>query len=155
MIPGVGGAGITIAGDPRVTPVGRFLRRTKLDELPQLWNVARGEMLLVGPRPEDPRYVDWQDPTHQRVFAATPGITGPAAIAFRNEEDVLATEARSLATLDGRPTVTESDLDRAYRKTVLPAKLALDAEYLDRRSFRHDLEILWRTVRAVLRSGRA
>ena len=71
------GPGITAAGDPRVTRLGRVLRRTKLDELPQLWNVVRGEMALVGPRPEDPRYVDLTDPLHAAVFGARPGITGP------------------------------------------------------------------------------
>ena len=75
------GPGITAAGDTRVTSLSRFLRRTKLDELPQLWDVVRGEMALVGPRPEDARYVDRADPLHRAVFSALPGITGPTALA--------------------------------------------------------------------------
>src|SRR4051794_36845870 len=71
------GPGVTAAGDARVTRLGRLLRRTKLDELPQLWDVVRGQMALVGPRPEDPRYIDPSDPIHRAVFAALPGITGP------------------------------------------------------------------------------
>ena len=84
------GPSVTAAGDRRVTRMGRMLRRSKLDELPQLWNVVKGEMLLVGPRPEDPRYVVTGDPLHQEVFAALPGITGPTALAYRNEEGVRA-----------------------------------------------------------------
>src|SRR3954454_20091386 len=79
----VAGPGVTAAGDPRVTRLGRLLRKTKLDELPQLWDVVRGEMALVGPRPEDLRYVDPTDRLHQLVFAARPGITGPTALAYR------------------------------------------------------------------------
>jgi lipopolysaccharide/colanic/teichoic acid biosynthesis glycosyltransferase len=142
---------VTASGDPRVTTVGRLLRRTKLDELPQLWNVARGDMLLVGPRPEDPRYVDWQDPLHRLVFSAPPGVTGPAALAFRDEEAVLAREALAVARQEGRERVAQADVDRAYRERVLPRKLELDAEYLRTRSARGDLAILARTIWQVLR----
>src|SRR4029450_13443700 len=90
------------AGDPRVTSPGPLLRRTKLDELPQLWNVVRGDMALVGPRPEDPRYVDLGDPLHQTVFGALPGITGPTALAYRDEETVLADAALVVARASGR-----------------------------------------------------
>jgi lipopolysaccharide/colanic/teichoic acid biosynthesis glycosyltransferase len=144
------GSGVTVSGDPRITELGRVLRGTKLDELPQLWNVARGEMLLVGPRPEDPRYVDWDDPVHREVFNALPGITGPAAIAYRDEERVLAAEAASLAVEAGRQDVAPTDVDRAYRERILPAKLALDREYLRTRSVRRDLSILGQTLRAVV-----
>lgn len=144
------GPGVTMSGDARVTPLGRVLRRTKLDELPQLWNVVRGDMLIVGPRPEDPRYIDWQDPLHQFVFGVRPGITGPAAIAFRHEEHLLASEARAVALGDGRTTVTDADLERAYRESVLPAKVALDAEYIRSRSLRGDLAIVGRTLRAIV-----
>ena len=140
------GPGITAGGDPRVTRFGRLLRRTKLDELPQLWNVVRGDMLLVGPRPEDPRYVDLADPLHARVFGARPGITGPTAIAYRDEESVLAAAALDVARADGRDAATPADLDRAYRDTILPAKLRLDAEYLAGRSALADLRILAATV---------
>ncbi len=144
------GPGVTAAGDARVTRLGRVLRRTKLDELPQLWDVVRGEMALVGPRPEDPRYVDPDDPVHQAVFAALPGITGPTALAFRDEEAILAAAARDVAGAEGRSVATEADLDRAYREIVLPAKLAMDAEYLATRSTRGDLALLGRTIGAVL-----
>lgn len=130
MAPRAAGAMITARDDPRVTRLGRGLRRTKLDELPQLWNVLRGDMGLVGPRPEDPTYVDWSDPLHRKVFEARPGITGLAQLEFRNEAELL----------DG------PDPERTYREAILPAKLALDREYLDHRSIRLDLEILARTV---------
>jgi lipopolysaccharide/colanic/teichoic acid biosynthesis glycosyltransferase len=129
------GSKLTLAGDPRVTRVGRSLRRYRLDELPQLVNVVRGDMSLVGPRPEDPAYVDLTDALHRRVFSAKPGITGLAQLAYRDE-----------ATLLGG-----ADAEQRYRDEILPAKLRLDAEYLDRRSTLLDLQILARTVAAVLR----
>ena len=140
------GPGITASGDARVTPLGRVLRRTKLDELPQLWNVVRGDMALVGPRPEDPRYVDLSDPLHARVFAAVPGITGPTALRYRDEETILAEAARELARSHGRDEPTPKDLDRAYREVVLPAKLRMDADYISARSLAGDLRILWATL---------
>jgi lipopolysaccharide/colanic/teichoic acid biosynthesis glycosyltransferase len=133
MREGAQGSGITGHADPRVTPLGRFLRRYRLDELPQLINVVRGEMSLVGPRPEDPRFVDWDDPVHRRVFSAKPGITGLAQLDFHDE-------ARLLGT---------TDVDERYRQTVLPAKLQVDLRYLEHRSMLLDLTILARTVRAI------
>ena len=144
------GPGVTAAGDARVTALGRFLRRTKLDELPQLWDVVRGEMALVGPRPEDPRYVDLTVPLHRVVFSAKPGITGPTALAYRDEEGILAAAALRVAHADGRDVATDDDLDRAYRDTVLPAKLAMDAEYLRTRSTRGDLVLLGQTIGQVI-----
>lgn len=129
-----GGLGLTSASDPRVTTVGAWLRRTKLDELPQLWNVVRGEMSLVGPRPEDPKYVDWQNPLHREVFSCRPGITGPAQIEFRHEQGLL----------------SERDVEQQYREHILPAKLALDAAYLRTQSVRADLRLLARTIRALV-----
>lgn len=144
------GSGVTIAGDTRVTPLGRVLRRSKLDELPQLWDVVRGEMALVGPRPEDPRYVDRRDPIQRTVFAALPGITGPTALAFHNEESILAAAALEFAGAEGRELSTDADVERAYRTIVLPAKMELDAAYLMTRSTRGDLAILARTIGQVL-----
>ena len=149
------GPGVTAAGDARVTRLGLVLRRTKLDELPQLWNVVRGDMLLVGPRPEDPRYVDMSNPLHRVVFSARPGITGEAALAFREEESLLADAAREIAMAQGRGSATEDDLDRAYREVVLPQKLLVDAGYLRRRSTLHDLEVIGRTIGRVLRPSNA
>jgi lipopolysaccharide/colanic/teichoic acid biosynthesis glycosyltransferase len=140
------GPGITVRGDPRITRFGGLLRRTKLDELPQLWNVVRGDIALVGPRPEDPRYVDLADPLHARVFAALPGITGPTALAYRDEETILAEAAQALAGSHGRAEATAEDLDRAYREVVLPAKLQMDADYIDSRSLAGDLRILGATL---------
>ena len=145
------GPGITAAGDRRVTRLGRGLRKWKLDELPQLWNVVRGDMALVGPRPEDPRYVDLSDPLHATVFGALPGITGPTALAYRDEETILADATREIAHSHGRVTGTDEDLDRAYRDVVLPAKLQLDAEYLGSRSIKGDVDVLGMTIGQVLR----
>jgi len=135
MTRGRTGPRLTLAADPRVTPLGRRLRRYRLDELPQLVNVIRGEMSLVGPRPEDPAYVDLDDPLHRRVFTARPGITGLAQLEWTDEASLL----------------SGPDPEERYRTQILPAKLRLDAEYLDRRSTLLDLQILARTVRAVLR----
>ena len=134
MVERPGGSRLTTIGDPRVTRVGAVIRRFRLDELPQLINVLRGEMSLVGPRPEDPAYVDLSDALHRRVFTARPGITGLAQLEFHDEARLL----------------VGPDAERAYREVVLPAKLRLDAEYLDRSSVRLDLEILARTVLAVV-----
>lgn len=127
------GPGITAAGDRRITRVGRFLRRTKLDELPQLINVLKGEMSLVGPRPEDPRYVALYTPEQRRVLEARPGITSAASLAFRHEEQLL----------------SGPDWEQVYRTQVMPAKLALDLDYLDRRTLASDLALIWRTILAM------
>jgi lipopolysaccharide/colanic/teichoic acid biosynthesis glycosyltransferase len=127
------GPPLTVRGDSRVTRVGRRLRRAHLDELPQLWNVARGEMRLVGPRPEDPRFVDFDDPVHRVVFWSTPGMTGLSQLLFADEADSL----------------DEHDLDRSYGD-ILRRKLAIDQRYLALRSTRLDLWILWRTTLGVL-----
>lgn len=125
------GPAITAKGDPRVTRVGRWLRRTKLDELPQLLNVLRGEMSLVGPRPEDPKYVALYDADQRRVLSVRPGLTSPASLAFRDEEQRLAGE----------------DWEQVYREQILPAKLAIDLEYLSRRTVASDLRLVLRTLR--------
>jgi lipopolysaccharide/colanic/teichoic acid biosynthesis glycosyltransferase len=128
------GSRLTGPDDHRITRLGRPIRRLRLDELPQLVNVLRGEMSLVGPRPEDPAYVDFANPLHQRVFRARPGITGLAQLEFHDEA----------ALLGG------ADPDRTYREVILPAKLRIDADYLDRQSVRLDLEIMLRTAGAVV-----
>jgi lipopolysaccharide/colanic/teichoic acid biosynthesis glycosyltransferase len=129
-----GGSRLTGPDDRRITRLGRPVRRLRLDELPQLVNVLRGEMSLVGPRPEDPAYVDFANPLHQRVFRARPGITGLAQLEFHDEA----------ALLGG------AEPERTYREVILPAKLRIDADYLDRQSVRLDLEIMLRTVGAVI-----
>lgn len=130
--PDAAGPDVTHAADQRVTRLGRVLRQTKLDELPQLWNVAKGDMRLVGPRPEAPRFVDLSDPLHALVFTAKPGITGLTQLAFADEADL----------------VDPAEPERSYRD-LLPKKLAMDADYLRRRSAALDLWILGQTVRSI------
>jgi len=131
MRPGPGGAIITVRGDARVTRVGRILRRTKIDELPQLWNVLLGDMSLVGPRPELPQYVEQFKARYERILAIRPGITDLASIRFRNEEELLAASREPL---------------REYVERVLPLKLDLADEYIRTASFSRDLSILLRTA---------
>jgi lipopolysaccharide/colanic/teichoic acid biosynthesis glycosyltransferase len=134
MTEGASGSNLTVSGDPRVTRLGRVLRRYRIDELPQLVNVMRGDMSLVGPRPEDPSFVDLSDPLHLRVFSAKPGITGLAQLAYHDEAERL----------------VGPDAELRYRHEILPAKLRLDATYLDGRTTMLDLKILLRTIRPVL-----
>lgn len=122
------GPGITHRDDPRITRVGRFLRRMKIDEMPQLLNVLKGEMSIVGPRPEDPRYVAHYTPEQRQVFAVRPGMASPAFIKYRHEEELL-------AALGGDP-------ERAYLQHILPDKLRMDLEYIACQSFGYDLSIL-------------
>ena len=129
------GPGITAANDPRATRVGRFLRHTKLDELPQLLNVLCGDMSLVGPRPEDPRYVALYSPEQRRVLSVRPGITSPASVRFRHEEEALQGE----------------DWERAYREEVIPAKLRIELGYLEHRSVWRDLVVIVQTALALVR----
>ncbi len=126
------GSAITSSGDDRITPLGRILRRYKLDELPQLWNVARGDMSLIGPRPEAPAFVDSTDPVWRAVHRVRPGITDLATLMYRDEESILA---------------AFEDPERGYRDTVLPAKLALNLEYIERRTAVRDLKLLALTIR--------
>ncbi len=132
MRAGPPGAAITRSGDHRVTRVGAFLRAYKLDELPQLWNVLRGDMSLIGPRPEVPCFVDGRSPVWQAVHSVRPGITDLATLVYRDEERILA---------------AFPDPERGYRETVLPAKLALNLQYLERRSVLRDLKLLLLTIR--------
>jgi lipopolysaccharide/colanic/teichoic acid biosynthesis glycosyltransferase len=133
------GAALTAPGDPRITRLGGWLRRWKLDELPQLVNVVRGDMSLVGPRPEVPRYVAGYSDRERAVLRVRPGLTDPASLAFVDEAAVLA---------------RYDDCERAYVDEVLPAKLALSLEYLERRTLRSDLGILARTLVRVVSGGR-
>lgn len=130
------GPGITGRDDPRVTRVGRIMRRAKLDELPQLYNVLRGDMAVVGPRPEDPLYVAIYTDEQREMLAVRPGLTSLAVLAYANESETLG---------GGEPT---EDL---YVREVMPAKLALDLEYVRTRTLWLDLRIVFRTARAVAR----
>jgi lipopolysaccharide/colanic/teichoic acid biosynthesis glycosyltransferase len=131
------GRQLTVGCDPRITRAGRFLRRSKLDELPQLLNVLEGTMSLVGPRPEVPRYVDRYPPAvRQSVLSVAPGITDLAAILYKDENDIL-----------GRA----QDPERAYVETILPVKLEYYQRYVRERSFWLDLRIIFRTLAAILK----
>lgn len=133
---GAAGPAVTVGDDPRITCVGRWLRSTKLDELPQLWNVVRGDMSLVGPRPEVPQYVAlWSPEDREVILSVRPGITDPASIEFRREAEALA---------------DVSDPERYYVEVVLPRKVALYRDYVSARTLRKDLAILVRTVRTVV-----
>jgi lipopolysaccharide/colanic/teichoic acid biosynthesis glycosyltransferase len=130
-----GGPLLTVAGDPRVTRVGARLRSSKLDELPQLLNVLMGDMSLVGPRPEVPRYVAMYPPEiRELVLSVKPGITDEASIAFRDESLLLAAAC---------------DPGAFYVAEVLPRKLEYYARYARERTFWGDIGILWRTVLIV------
>jgi lipopolysaccharide/colanic/teichoic acid biosynthesis glycosyltransferase len=124
------GPGITVKDDPRVTWVGRLLRGTKIDELPQLINVLKGDMSLVGPRPEDPRYVAQYTPKQRQVLKFRPGITSAASLAYRREEEIL----------------DRLDWERVYQNEVLPAKLAIDLDYFSKRTLVSDLLLIVRTL---------
>lgn len=129
------GPELTTSADSRVTRLGRVLRITKIDELPQLINVVIGDMSLVGPRPEVPRYVAVFRKDYEDILTVRPGITGPAAVKYRNES----------ALLDAA-----SDPEALYLSTILPAKIALDRAYVQDRSLFFDFRLLVRTVWSVI-----
>jgi lipopolysaccharide/colanic/teichoic acid biosynthesis glycosyltransferase len=137
---GQGGPTLTAAGDPRVTRLGRLLRRTKLDEVPALWNVVKGDLALVGPRPEVPRYVDTADPLWAAVLSVRPGITDPVTLRLRNEETLL-------ASIDGDREGFYNDVLRVY-------KLRGYIEHLRARSAWSDVRVLIQTLAGVVRPGR-
>jgi len=128
---------MTGTGDPRVTGLGRFLRRSKLDELPQLINVLRGDMSLVGPRPEVPRYVALYTEEQREVLRVRPGLTDPATVLFRDEETLLG-------------AVEETRREAYYVHEVLPRKLALNLKYVKEAGLLYDLRLIADTIRAVL-----
>jgi lipopolysaccharide/colanic/teichoic acid biosynthesis glycosyltransferase len=130
---GPAGTAVTAAGDPRITRVGRTLRTTKIDELPQLWDVLVGSMSIVGPRPEDLRYVEQYSPNERRILRWRPGITSPASLAYRHEEQLLA---------------AADDLDVAYAE-VSAAKIAIDVAYFDQATLSSDVGVMLRTFGAV------
>ncbi len=131
------GPSVTRSGDSRVTNVGRILRAWKIDELPQLVNVIRGEMSLVGPRPDVAEFFEKTTEEARRVLVVRPGITGWASVKFRNEEELLA-------------GVAPEQLQEFYTGVLLPKKAALDLEYAAGASLRSDIGVLVRTVTAVL-----
>jgi lipopolysaccharide/colanic/teichoic acid biosynthesis glycosyltransferase len=125
------GTSATAGIDPRITKVGRLLRKTKLDELPQLWNVLKGDMSFVGPRPDIPEIVNNYNNKMKKILEVRPGITSNVTLHLQNEEDLL-----SLA----------NDPDKAYEEIFVPAKVKLAMEHVDRKSFLFDFGILLLTV---------
>ena len=131
------GAQLTVGADERITRCGYWLRRYKLDELPQLLNVISGEMSLVGPRPEVPRYVDSYSVAERAILALTPGITSSASLRFRNESTTLA---------------QQSEPEQFYLLEVLPAKIHTDLAYAQRATWLSDLSLIAQTLFQVIRS---
>lgn len=128
---------LTVSGrDPRITPSGYILRKYKLDELPQLFNVIKGDMSLVGPRPEVPAYVELYTADQRRVLSVRPGITDAASLEFMDENELLA---------------KADDPQRYYKEVILPRKLALQLNYVEQRSFLGDLAIVMKTVVGIIR----
>ena len=134
MAADAGGRRLSFSDDDRFTRVGKFLAQTKLDELPQLWNVVRGEMSLVGPRPEDPSFVAERPHAFAETLHVRPGITGLAQLEFASEGTLL----------------DRTDPLEHYRSTILPQKLALDALYVRQAGIRTDLRVLWYTALAIV-----
>lgn len=130
---------VTVRGDSQITPFGRLLRRYKLDEYPQLWNVLIGEMSLVGPRPDVPGYYDRLRGPERRVLLLRPGITGPSSIKYVNEEDVLA---------------EQEDPVRFNDQVLFPDKVRINLDYLDHCSFHGDLGWIWKTLISMIKKRR-
>ncbi|MGB7328314.1 MAG: sugar transferase [Rubripirellula sp.] len=127
---------ITVGGDSRITKIGHVLRKTKVDELPQLLNVLLGQMSLVGPRPEVQQYVDHYDEQQRKVLELTPGITDPASLKYFNEEEILA---------------ASDDPMKTYLETVMPDKISLNLQYAKRASVLGDIGVILRTLHRVCR----
>ncbi|WP_166996467.1 sugar transferase [Paramicrobacterium fandaimingii] len=129
---------ITIARDERVTKIGRVIRLSKIDEIPQLVNVLKGDMSIVGPRPEVPKYVSlWDEELRNEILSVRPGITDPASVVFRDESKVLGQQV---------------DPMRYYEEELIPTKTRMYAEYVRAQTFRGDVRIVIATIRAVLGS---
>jgi len=135
----VAGLSLTVGQDARITRVGHWLRRTRLDELPQLLDVLAGRMSLVGPRPEVPRYVaHWPVGLRERALSVRPGLTDPASLAFIDEASLLA---------------ASTDPERTYVQDILPRKLQAAVDYAERATLWTDLRVLWQTARALWRAA--
>ena len=128
------GLSITSKDDPRITSIGKFIRKTKIDELPQLLNVLKGEMSLVGPRPEVEKYVGIQEEAYGKILKVKPGITDLAAIEFRDEEGILS---------------QYEDKERAYIDEIQPKKIELYFIYINSISFKKDIKIILQTLKVI------
>lgn len=134
MVVNAEGPSVTSADDPRITKVGKFLRRTKIDELPQLLNVMKSDMSLVGPRPEVMKFVEQKKDEYKKVLSVRPGITDNAAIAFRDEESMLR---------------QYEDKEKAYVDIILPQKMKLYYDYIDNISCMNDIKLILQTLKVI------
>jgi putative sugar transferase len=125
------GSSISVAGESRITPLGAFLRKYKLDELPELWNILKGDMSFVGPRPDVPGYADKLIGKDRDILQLKPGITGPATLKYRNEEELLAQQANPQQYND---------------EVIFPDKVKINLEYLHHHSFWGDIRIIIQTI---------
>ncbi|MCY1634881.1 sugar transferase [Marinifilum sp. D737] len=125
------GSSVSVAGEARITPIGSFLRKYKLDELPELWNVLKGEMSLVGPRPDVPGYADKLQGEDRKVLKLRPGITGPASLKYSNEEEILA---------------SVDDPQKYNDEVIFPDKVKINLDYYYNHSLWGDIKIIWNTV---------
>ena len=125
------GSSISVKGESRITPLGEQLRRYKLDELPELWNVLIGDMSFVGPRPDVPGYADRLQGDDRRILLLKPGITGPASLKYRNEEELLA---------------QQEDPVKYNDQVVFPDKVKINLKYLENRTFWGDIKIIFETL---------
>lgn len=131
MVVNHSGSSVSVAGESRITPLGKTLRKYKLDELPELWNVLKGDMSFVGPRPDVPGYADKLEGDNKRILELKPGITGPASLKYRNEEEILAKQEKP----------------QEYNDNIIyPDKIKINLYYLDHYSFFTDLKIILCTV---------
>ena len=128
------GPSVTSGDDPRITKVGKIIRRTKIDELPQLLNVLKGDMSLVGPRPEIEKFVEIKREEYKKVLSVKPGITDNAAIEYRDEEEILN---------------QYEDKEKAYIEIVLPEKIKLYYQYIDNISFVNDFKLILKTLHVI------
>jgi lipopolysaccharide/colanic/teichoic acid biosynthesis glycosyltransferase len=134
------GPGITRDADPRITRMGRILRKFKIDEMPQLINVLKGEMSIMGPRPEDPKYVACYPREYEQILKVRPGMASPAFIKYRHEEELLAAAG--------------DDLEHVYLIQVLPDKLRMDIEYVRNQSFIGDLSIFAQAALSLFKKNK-
>lgn len=134
-----GGSSVSVAGESRITPLGAKLRHYKLDELPELWNVLKGDMSFVGPRPDVPGYADQLKGEDREVLKLRPGITGPATLKYRDEEDLLARVVKE--GIDGY-----TDPVKYNDEVIFPDKVRLNRFYLNHYSFWSDIKMLFATV---------
>ncbi|MGM9806351.1 MAG: sugar transferase [Candidatus Aphodosoma sp.] len=131
MTVGHGGSSVSVAGESRITPLGAKLRKYKLDELPELWNVLTGDMSFVGPRPDVPGYADKLEGENRLILKLRPGITGPASLKYRNEEEILA---------------LQSNPQQYNDEVIFPDKVRINLEYYHNRSFLGDLKLIFQTI---------